>query len=159
MLDKAERAELTDLPQSWSIQLRILFQSQRFLKWDQCTFHDTIWQNFRHGSCTFFLFLLSTKMIRFKSISWQWFPFCKEPDKWTTCMFIFFYIGCTRLGVYGNTSSHFLELSKIGVDTNILSMNGYQTWVVQNGTTIIPSPLSCFTFERTPGMTENRGNA
>ena len=37
-------------------------------------------------------------------------------------------------------------------------MAGYQTWVSQNGTTIIPSALSCFIVERTLGMTEIGGN-
>ena len=61
-------------------------------------------------------------------MSWQWFAFCKEPNKWTTNMLIFFRIGCTRLDVCGNTSSDFLEFNKIGVVTNIFSVVGYQTW-------------------------------
>ena len=47
---------------------------------------------------------------------------------------------------HGGTSSDFLEFNKIGVDTNVLIMAGYQTLVAQNGTTLIPSALSCFTF-------------
>ena len=70
-----------------------------------------------------------------------------------------FHIGCTRFGVCGNTSSDFLEFNKIAVDTNILSMTGCQSWVDQNGTTIIPSALSCFTFARTLGMNQRGGDA
>ena len=101
----------------------------------------------------------STNLIGFQEHFWQWFPFCKEPDKWTTSILIFFHIGCTWLGVCGSTSSDFLEFNKIGIDYNILSVDGYQTWVRQYGTAIIPSALSCFTSERNLGMTEIRGNA
>ena len=71
----------------------------------------------------------------------------------------FFQIECTWLGVCGSTSSDFLEFNKIGVDANIWSMIGYQTWIGQNVTTIIPFILNCFTFERALGMTEIGGNA
>ena len=56
-------------------------------------------------------------------------------------------------------SSDFLEFNKIGVDTNILSMTRYQTWVGQKVTTIIPSALSYFSLKRTLGTTEIEGNA
>ena len=70
-------------------------------------------------------------------------------------MLIFLHIGCTWLGFCDSKSSDFLEFSKIGVDNNILSMTGYQTWVGQIGTIIIiPSVLSWFTFEKILGMTD-----
>ena len=55
-----------NLPQSWSIPLKILFTSQWFLAWDQCTFHDKTWQTIQYGNCTFSLNLLSTKLIGFQ---------------------------------------------------------------------------------------------
>ena len=63
------------------------------------------------------------------------------------------------VGVCGSISSDFLEFKKIGFDTNILSMAGYQTWASQNGTTIILSALFCFIFEKALGMPEIGGNA
>ena len=145
-----------NLPQ---FQSKILFPSQWLLEQDQCTFHDKIWHTFRYGKCTFSLLPPSMKLMGFKSISWQLFVFCKERDKWTTNMLIFFHIGCTWLGVCGSTISDFLKFNKIGVDTNILSMAGYQTLVGQTGTTLMPSALFCFTFERNRGMIEIGGNA
>ena len=56
------------------------------------------------------------------------------------------------------TSSDFLEFKKIRVD-NVVSMTRYHAGVGQNGTSITPFSLSCFTFERTLGMTKIRGNA
>ena len=83
----------------------------------------------------------------------------KKLTKRTINMFTFSLMGCTWLAVCGSTSSDFLESNKIGVGTNIWNMTKYQTWVFQNGTTIIRSALSCFTFKRTLGMTEIGRNA
>ena len=70
-----------------------------------------------------------------------------------------FHIGTSWLDVCSSTSCDFLEFNNIEVDTNILSMAGYNASVGQNWTTIIPSILSSSTFERTLGMTEIGENA
>ena len=66
-----------------------------------------------------------------------------------------FDIGCTWLVAFGRTSRHSLEFNKIGAGTNISNMPG----ICHNGTTIIPSAISCFIFERALSTNEIRGNA
>ena len=80
--------------------------------------------------------------------------FCEEPEKQTANTFISYHSGFVWLTLCGSTSNDFVEFNKVGVDTIIVSIARYQTWVGQSGTTSIPSALSCFTFEKALGMTK-----
>ena len=68
MLDKAERAELTELQPTLVLKywVKNSIPISVVASMDQCTFHDKTWQTFQHGSCTFFLFPFSMKLIGFQ---------------------------------------------------------------------------------------------
>ena len=111
-----------NLPHSWNIQSRILFRFQWLFEWDQCTFHELTWPTFRYGNFTNSLFPIPMKLIVFQEHLLTMICFLQRVDKRSTSMLNLFHIGGTWLGVCGND---FLDLYKIGVDTNILIITGY----------------------------------
>ena len=80
--------------------------------------------------------------------------FCEVPDKQTVNTFHFYHSLFVWLTICGSKSNDVIEFNKIGVDTIIVSIAEYQIWVGQIGATIIPSALSCFTFEKALGLTK-----